>query len=170
MIKTERLTLLPFEEAHYQAIMQKDLTALGQLLGVNTPTQWTTFADMEDALPFLYKAFQLNGTKWGGFFITHDDDKELLGTCGFKGNPDEEGMVELGYEIHENYRLQGLATETAAGLIDYAMGHKEVKIIRAHTLAHNNPSVSVLRKLNFRLMGVYTDPDDGDVWRWERDV
>jgi RimJ/RimL family protein N-acetyltransferase len=76
-------------------------------------------------------------------------------------------MIELGYEIAEPYRLKGLATETAQGLIDFACQDNRVKIVRAHTLATLNPSVSVLEKLNFYLVGLFNDPDDGDIWRWE---
>ena len=157
---------MPFEEAHFEAILKKNLPELGTILAVETPKQWTTFKDMEDALPFFYESYQL-GTSFGSFFIVHKKDKQLLGTCGFKGNPDTEGVVELGYEIHKDYRLQGLATEAAQGLMDYAFRDINVKKIRAHTLPFGNPSSSVLQKLAFIFLGTFHDPDDGDVWRWE---
>jgi [ribosomal protein S5]-alanine N-acetyltransferase len=166
MIETLRLRLIRWQEAHFQAIIENNLMKLGQLLDVETPRAWTTFPDMTDALPFFYESFKENGNYWGSFFIIHKADKRLLGTCGFKGVPNEDGMVEIGYEIEANYRQQGLATEAAQGLIDFALQNEEVKEIIAHTLAHENPSVSVLKKLGFQFVEALIDPEDGDIWKW----
>jgi [ribosomal protein S5]-alanine N-acetyltransferase len=122
---------------------------------------------MADALPFFYEGFKKDGNYWGSFFTIHKADRQLLGTCGFKGGLDESGSVEIGYEIIDSYRQQGLASEAAQGLIDFAFGHDEVQLVRAHTLANENPSVSVLKKLGFQFIGLFNDPDDGDIWRFE---
>jgi [ribosomal protein S5]-alanine N-acetyltransferase len=167
MIETKRLRLMRWDEAHFQAIFDNNLVKLGELLDCETPQQWTTFPDMADALPFFYEGFKKDGNYWGSFFTIHKADRQLLGTCGFKGGLDESGSVEIGYEIIESYRQQGLASEAAQGLIDFAFSHDEVKLVRAHTLAVENPSVSVLKKLDFQFIGLFNDPDDGDIWRFE---
>ena len=167
MIETERLRLTRWNDAHFQAIFSNNLVELGELLDCETPEQWTTFDDMTDALPFFYEGFKTNGNYWGSFFTVHKADRQLLGTCGFKGGPDESGAVEIGYEVLEAYRQQGLASEAAQGLIDFALGHDQIKLVRAHTLANENPSVSVLKKLGFAFIGLFNDPDDGDIWRFE---
>lgn len=167
MIETKRLRLIRWDEPHFQAIFENNLVKLGELLDCETPKQWTTFADMTDALPFFYEGFKANGNYWGSFFTVHKADRQLLGTCGFKGGLDENGTVEIGYEIHEAYRQQGLASEAAQGLIDFAFSHVEVQLVRAHTLAHGNPSVSVLKKLGFTFIGLFNDPEDGDIWRFD---
>jgi [ribosomal protein S5]-alanine N-acetyltransferase len=167
MIETKRLRLVRWDEAHFQAIFDNNLVKLGELLDCETPKQWTTFADMKDALPFFYEGFKQNGNYWGSFFTVHKGDRQLLGTCGFKGGPDELKAVEIGYEIIEAYRQQGLASEAAQGLVDFAFSHTDIQIVRAHTLAKEVPSVSVLKKLNFVFIGLFNDPDDGDIWRFE---
>ncbi len=166
MIETSRLRLIRWEEAHFQAIFDNNLAKLGELLDVETPKAWTTFDDMTDALPFFYESFQKNGNYWGSFFTIHKADRQLLGTCGYKGGPNDEASVEIGYEIEASYRQQGLAAEAAKGLIDFAFQHDEIKKVMAHTLAHENPSVSVLKKLGFQFVKELTDPDDGDLWQW----
>jgi [ribosomal protein S5]-alanine N-acetyltransferase len=167
MIETKRLKLIRWNEAHFQAIFANNLTQLGELLDCETPKQWTTFPDMVDALPFFYEGFKANGNYWGSFFTIHKADRQLLGTCGFKGGPDESSAVEIGYEIIEAYRQQGLASEASQGLIDFAFGHDHIQLVRAHTLANENPSVLVLKKLGFQFIGLFNDPDDGDIWRFE---
>lgn len=166
MIETLRLQLIRWEEAHFKAIFEKNLVKLGELLNVETPTAWTTFSDMEDALPFFYNSFKENGNYWGSFFTIHKADKRLLGTCGFKDAPNEENIIEIGYEIEASYRQKGLASEVAKGLIDFAFSHENVTAVMAHTLAHENPSVSVLKKLGFQFVKELHDPDDGDIWQW----
>ena len=61
MIETTRLRLIRWEDAHFKAILEQNLEKLGELLDVETPTAWTTFEDMADALPFFYDSFQKNG-------------------------------------------------------------------------------------------------------------
>lgn len=167
MIETNRLRLVRWNEDLFQAILDNNLVKLGELLDCETPKQWTTFADMSDALPFFYEEFKKNGNYWGSFFTVHKADRQLLGTCGFKGGPNQTDRVEIGYEIHEAYRQQGLASEAAQGLVDFALGHAEIKRVWAHTLAHENPSVSLLKKLGFQFVGLFNDPEDGDIWRFE---
>jgi [ribosomal protein S5]-alanine N-acetyltransferase len=167
MIETKRLKLIRWNDAHFQAIFDNNLVQLGELLDCNTPKEWTTFPDMADALPFFYESFKQNGNYWGSFFTIHKADRQLLGTCGFKWGPDADGAVEIGYEVTEAYRQQGLASEAAAGLVHFAFQHSPLKLVRAHTLAKENPSVSVLKKLGFTFIGLFNDPDDGDIWRFE---
>jgi [ribosomal protein S5]-alanine N-acetyltransferase len=168
MIDTPHLRLIPFDDVHFQALFQNDMFLLGQLLDVKTPKIWTTYDDAIDALPFFYESFRMNGCDWASYFIIHRTDKVLLGTCGFKGAPNTEGMVEIGYEMHEDYRLQGLTTEAARGLLDFAFASPNAKLVRAHTISFtDNPSVSILKKLGFELIGLFNDPDDGEIWRWE---
>ena len=45
-----------------------------------------------------------------------------------------------------------------------------VKCIRAHTRPEANASTRVLAKCGFVLIGPVVDPEDGPVWRWERNA
>ncbi|NJN33233.1 MAG: GNAT family N-acetyltransferase [Saprospiraceae bacterium] len=170
MLQTKRLKLIPFDEPHFDILLRNDMTLLGRLLDIETPKTWTTFDDMNEALPSILQTYRLNGSTWGGYFIIEKMDRQLLGTCGFKGSPDsgeEKGIVEIGYEIHTDYRLRGLATEVARCLVTFAFQDARVNIVCAHTLADTTPSVSVLKKIGFRFAGQFFNPDDGDIWRWE---
>ena len=104
-----------------------------------------------------------------GFFLVHRERGEAIGTAGFKGPPDAAGIVEIAYGIAPNFEGQGFATEAAAALIAFACESPDVKLIRAHTLPTANASTRVLSKCGFRHVGEVVDPEDGPVWRWERD-
>ncbi|HVH10808.1 MAG TPA: GNAT family N-acetyltransferase [Gemmatimonadales bacterium] len=103
-----------------------------------------------------------------GFFVVHRDTRTVIGSAGFKGSPDD-GMVEIAYGIAPSFQGRGYATEAARALVTFAFASGQVRLVRAHTLPVANPSTRVLTKCGFRFAGGVTDPDDGPVWRWERD-
>ncbi len=103
-----------------------------------------------------------------GFGVVHRESASVVGMAGFKGPPDESGMVEIAYGIVPKFERRGLATQAAAALVAFASVHPSVKLIRAHTLPTPNASTRVLTKCGFEFVGIVEDPDDGTVWRWER--
>lgn len=101
---------------------------------------------------------------WLHFFV--DAEGRLVGSGGFVGPPDD-GVVEIGYEIAPGHRGRGLATAAARALIDKAFDDGDAHTVIAHTLADDNPSASVLKRLGFGCLGQIPDEEEGTVWRWE---
>jgi RimJ/RimL family protein N-acetyltransferase len=102
-----------------------------------------------------------------GFSIVHRDTGRTIGGCGFKGPP-VDGVVEMAYSIDPEHQGNGYATEAAEALTNFALA-QNVRTVRAHTLPETNASTRVLTKCGFRHVGPVIDPEDGPVWRWERD-
>jgi [ribosomal protein S5]-alanine N-acetyltransferase len=105
-----------------------------------------------------------------GFAVVHRDDDRVVGSAGFKGAPDEDGVVEIAYGVTPGYEGRGYATEAAKALMGFALERVDVTSIRAHTRPENNSSGRVLAKCGFQHVGEVDDPEDGLVWRWERVV
>lgn len=103
-----------------------------------------------------------------GFNVVQTASGTTIGSCGFKGPPDEHGMVEIAYGIGPDHQNRGFATEAAASLVDFAFACSDVRVVRAHTLEAGNASARVLAKCGFSQAGQVVDPEDGLVWRWER--
>jgi [ribosomal protein S5]-alanine N-acetyltransferase len=112
-----------------------------------------------------------------GFAVVHRAEHIVIGVGGFKGPPSPEintesaaqrSVVEIAYGIVPTYQCQGFATETAQALVDFAIADGRENLIRAHTLPEPNASTRVLTKCGFTFIGEVTDPEDGQVWRWER--
>jgi RimJ/RimL family protein N-acetyltransferase len=103
-----------------------------------------------------------------GFAVVEAETGSMIGTAGFKGPPDADGMVEIAYGITPDYQGRGFATEAAAALVRFASADDRVRVVRAHTRPENNASTRVLTKCGFAPLGEVTDPEDGLVWRWER--
>jgi RimJ/RimL family protein N-acetyltransferase len=168
IIETANLQLIPAEAAHFEAILQNK-KELEPMLSVTVPDSWPTFPE---SMPHGYEILKSDpaSRNWGFYLFIHTADRVLIGEGGFKGKPDEEGVVEIGYALVPEYRLRGFATEAARGLTDYAFSHPEVTIVQAHTLTDGTASINVLKKLGMKFTGTAQDPDEGEVlcWRLER--
>jgi RimJ/RimL family protein N-acetyltransferase len=104
-----------------------------------------------------------------GFALVDQAANVSVGSCGFKGPPDRDGMVEIAYGIAPEHQNKGYATEAAAALVRFAFASGQVRVVRAHTLTETNASARVLIRNGFSSIGQVVDPEDGLVWRWETD-
>ncbi|MGN4847318.1 GNAT family N-acetyltransferase [Bacillus cereus group sp. MYBK134-1] len=87
---------------------------------------------------------------WGAWYVLRKEDDSVLGDIGFKGKPNENQTVEIGYGFIEKYWNQGYATEAVKELIDWAFKTGEVETIIAETLLDNYSSMRVLEKLHMK--------------------
>ncbi len=89
------------------------------------------------------------------------------GLLGFKGRPDAEGVVEIGYGIDPGFGGQGYTTEAARALIGWAFGHDECRaVIAPNTARENVASNRVLARLGMR---VYDESAAALSWRIDRE-
>ena len=103
-----------------------------------------------------------------GYFVFHQESNARIGSGGFKGEPGEDGSVEIAYGIDEPHRGLGYATEVAASLVTFAFADSRVRLVCAHTLPDAAASARVLAKCGFARVPDVIDPEDGLVWRFER--
>lgn len=164
MIETANLKLIPCESRHFEAILN-DHTRLEQMLGVSLADGWLVFPEsMQSGYDYLEAHPDALG--WWTYLFIHTGDKSLIGSGGFAGAPNANGMVEIGYAVAPAYRNRGLATEAAFGLIAYAFSHPQIRMVDAHTLNEVNSSTRVLEKVGMEMIGTAHDPDEGEVWHW----
>ena len=87
---------------------------------------------------------------WGSWLVVRKVDGIVLGDIGFKGKPDENKVVEIGYGFLKNYWKKGYATEAVGALIQWAFRTSKVDKVVAETLHDNYGSIRVLEKLNMK--------------------
>jgi ribosomal-protein-alanine N-acetyltransferase len=102
-----------------------------------------------------------------GFTMNHRATGDVVGSCGFKGPPGPDAVVEIAYGVQPEHQGRGYATEAARALSAFAFESGQVNCVRAHTRPEKNASTRVLTKCRFAFLGVVVDPEDGLVWRWE---
>jgi len=164
MIETERLKLIPCDLASVNALEESE-QALASLLNIKIADGWLHFPE---SIGYIKKTLENDpeSWRWGMSFFIHKGDNTLVGTGGFKGAPDAEGMVEIGYSVAPGYQRQGLAGEAARGMTDYSFTFPNIQMVDAHTLAEWNPSTRILQKLGMTRIAEKNDPEDGDIWQW----
>ncbi|MGY1771708.1 GNAT family N-acetyltransferase [Blastococcus sp. SYSU D00813] len=124
------------------------------------------YLEFPEALPATVQALRdgMDPT-WFSHLVVDTATSTVVGLGGFTGPP-VDGAVEIGYSVAPAHRGRGHATAAARSWVDSATA-RGVTLVYAHTLAEENPSTAVLRRLGFRRTAELTDPEVGAVWRWE---
>jgi [ribosomal protein S5]-alanine N-acetyltransferase len=162
MITTERLELVPATVDLVRAALEGK-PVLAARLGAFVPTTWPPeFLDrpaLEYTLDRLGEGPRQAGW-WLHFVILARgaSGRTLIGSAGYKGPPSPSGTVEVGYGIVRDHQRHGYASETVWGLLEHAFAVPAVHRVIAETLPELMPSIGVLRKCGFRLMGDGSEP------------
>ncbi len=98
---------------------------------------------------------------WGLWLLREKAHNRIIGSAGFKGRPDWNGMIELGYGIAPSFRRQGYASEAAHRLVEWAFTQPQVRSISAECLPDNLASRRVLEGLGMVGVG-----HEGEYDRW----
>ena len=98
--------------------------------------------------------------------------REIIGSAGFHDGPDENGMIEIGLEIVEAYREQGLAQELLTAMWDWVVHEPRVKTLRYTVSPDNFPSQAIIKKFGFAYCGQQIDEEDGpeDIYEMSADT
>jgi RimJ/RimL family protein N-acetyltransferase len=144
MLETLELSLI-------EAAFRRDDREI-EALGYKTNGEWPG-PDFFEALPYFRDLLiQNNGTKgFDSWIMVEKDSREIVGGIGFLGNPDANGIVEIGFATNESHRRKGYCLEAARTLIEWALSHNEVQSVTAKCEPDNTGSKKVLLKLGFRL-------------------
>ncbi|MEO6510572.1 MAG: GNAT family N-acetyltransferase [Nocardioides sp.] len=100
--------------------------------------------------------------------VIWDEDQEIaVGAAGFHGSPDETGMVEIGYSVDPAYRRRGYARAATQELLDRAIAHPDVRVLRATISPENQPSLNLIASFGLERNGEQWDEEDGLEWIFE---
>jgi RimJ/RimL family protein N-acetyltransferase len=91
----------------------------------------------------------------------HRVRRVVIGSAGFHGRPDEDGMVEIGLGIAPAERGHGYAQEVLRGMWAWVLTRPEVRTLRYTVGPANAPSQAIIRKLGFEYRGQQIDEKDG---------
>jgi ribosomal-protein-alanine N-acetyltransferase len=98
---------------------------------------------------------------WYGWYAINIDpiskQRSLVGSGGYFGPPDSNGVVEIGYSVLPEFQRLGYATEIVKTLVVHAASFTKTKSIIAHTSAKNAGSKKVLLAVGFNEVGISED-------------
>ena len=120
-----------------------------------------------DTLPRIIKHLEKRESPTGfeSWMIVLKHNSTVIGDAGFKGAPDKEGKVDLGYSIIEQEQQKGYGMETARALLEWALKQPKVKTVTAKCLLENAPSVRILEKLGMKEI---VRDDEVIYWKFEK--
>lgn len=144
MIKTNRLTLLTIDKKMFITLLRKKV--YGSIICHTWPPAIVKSIIEHDLKKYKNKEEFM---KWSVWLITLTETGEVIGDAGFKGIPNIDGFVDLGYSIESDYRLNGYCFEATSALVDFALGHHLVEGVTADCLKDNDGSKRNLEKLGF---------------------
>lgn len=159
MLLTPRLELLPATPQTLRWELH-DHALLGRALNANIPPSWPP-ENLRDALEFFAQRMeaQTGPPGWGVYYwiarneVTAVNARTLVGSGGFKGAPDANGSVEIGYGTLPEFWNKGYATEATQALVEFASAQPNVTLVWAEALPENPASVRVLEKCGFVPIG-----------------
>jgi len=97
---------------------------------------------------------------WGPYVVVDNESGCAIGGIGFKGGPDTDGDVEIGYGICRSEQRRGVASEAVRAMCGAARRHGARSVL-AETDLDNWASQRVLEKCGFT-----REPDDDDLSQW----
>lgn len=161
-IRTERLELVPATPELLSAALDGE-EALSASLRALVPRSWPPEYVDPPALQFTRDRVAADPAQaewWMYFVVTPREDGErvLIGTAGYKGPPTPDGTVEVGYSVVADHHRRGYASESVRALVRRAFGVPGVRKVIAETLPELEPSIGVLRKCGFELVGEGSEP------------
>lgn len=80
-------------------------------------------------------------------------DGVVVGNCGWRGAPDADGSVEIGYLLVPAARRRGYGTEAVAAVIAESLRNEGVRKITAVVEVSNVASRRLLTRLGFQVTG-----------------
>lgn len=151
MIETTRLILKPLTHGQLVKYIKCD-SSLEAELNLNE-TSRTMSPELREALEQTILPNVADSTKnylystlWTA--ISKADNK-MIGDLCIVGEPNADGVIEVGYGTYDEFQGKGFMTEIVGGIIEWAKTQPLVKAIIASTEKTNAASFKVLEKNNF---------------------
>ncbi len=85
------------------------------------------------------------------WWIIRKADRMVVGSADFKGVPNADGEVEIGYGLGQAHRHKGYMTEAVHAMCRWALAQPGVTRVIAETERDNPPSQNVLKRCGFSL-------------------
>lgn len=156
-LETENLILYPLTKSLIKQILHDEVTDY-------STSEWLT-EDNRTLLTWMHEelyAFMPPKIGFTSWIFIEKSTKQVIGDGGYKGNPNAQGEIEIGYEIIKSKRQKGYATEAIEALLEWTLTQNEVKSIIAKCHYENIPSQNLLDKLGFKIIG---EEDEMDLYQ-----
>jgi len=168
-VEAGRLQLVPLRADALEALAAHDGPRFHAATGLAVPRDVRPPPLMEDALPFVAEQVHTDpdAAMWWMWAIAVEGT--FVGTIGFAGVPDPEGVVQVGYSVYPERQGQGIATEALQAMTGWAFAVPAVRRVRATIPPWNLPSIRVAERVGYVRCGRGHDDEVGEVHVYEKE-
>ncbi|RYG44125.1 MAG: N-acetyltransferase [Chitinophagaceae bacterium] len=152
VVETDRLLIAALDNPQlhlYIAANNKLEQELGLKVGDRVLSQDLREMIDQITVPAMREANENNYFFYTLWIVIDKTRNRLVAELGFKGEPGEDGSIEIGYGTFPLSRGQGYMTEAVSGMIGWAKNFPDITSIKAETEEDNIPSIRVLQKAGF---------------------
>lgn len=161
-IQTENLLLLTFTAKAMLAVLSGETTLEIDGNNYRLAKQWPIDV-YRNLFPYKISRFQNHPEEeqFEGVIILKSEQL-IIGDMGFKGGPDQNGVMDIGYSIVPEYQGKGYATEMGIAMCEWGSKKNGVNKIAATCSIYNYPSIRVLEKIGMKQVKM-----DMEKYYWE---
>ncbi len=149
-LTTERLTLRRMKPSD-----SDDMFEYARLSDVTEYLLWSPHKCREqtkDYLHYIQKSYRAgNFYDWA---VVLNDEKKMIGTCGFTTLDFTHNVAEIGYVLNPRYWGRGIATEAVMRVMDFGFMELNAHRIEAKYMVGNDSSRRVMEKCGMTFEGV----------------
>lgn len=152
ILETERMYVFPLS-CNEVGLLAEDKAGLETKLGLIYSGE-PLVGHLLDVTKAQYEKIKIDEENylWHTFWLfVLKENKTIIGSACFKGLPDANSAVEIGYGTNEKYRNKGYTTEAISTLCDWVFSESNIKNVIAETEKNNIPSQRVLEKNGFKV-------------------
>ena len=153
MVESDRLMIYPLDRDQLDVYLQAgdkfehlfNLASTGRTVSpeVKEMVEKHTLSKMKAATADNY----LFHTFW---IVVNKSSRRIVAELGFKGEPNKEGEIEIGYGTLPDSRNKGFMTEAVGAMIEWARTQQGLRWLLAETDETNIASIRIVQKNNFR--------------------
>lgn len=151
------------------ALLVRDAPALARGLGLHAPSDLVSPPVRRAIAVKLLRMASApeRDHPWHTYWLIRlRDEPQAIGLVGFKGAPDRDGRVEIGYGLGAEFRGRGYMTEAVTALLEWAFAQPGCRAVLADTDVANRASQRVLVGVGMSLVGATAT---GMVWQLRRE-
>jgi RimJ/RimL family protein N-acetyltransferase len=163
-IEAESGRLLEASDAHFAWMLGE---APAPSPGLRMPPDGVDAPDIIRVLRKMTLRLRAAGSRGSWLIVA---GREVVGLCGYKQPPAEDGQVEIGYGISAPRRNCGHATRAVRAMLIFARADPAVSDVIAATAESNIASQTVLKRNGFSQTGTSHDADDGTLIWWRTNL
>ena len=134
-VETDRMYLYPLSDEEMQSVIEKESDP--EMKQAYTEMLKGCLSDPDNRIRYAIWNMELK-----------DAPGRIVGDFCFKG-PGEDGVIEIGYGLKEEYRHHGYMTEAVRTITEWALSQESVKQVEAETEENNAASQNVLFRAGF---------------------